>query len=223
MRSVPLIREPLSSQNARRIVHNTPGADQILLMLKRFGLLAALLPLAAAPALAHHPMEGMGLELSALTGLISGLAHPLLGPDHLLFLLVLGVVGWQRSLRSALSLLAVGLGGSALGLIWPGLPGAELLVSLSLVLEGLVLSGRLPSLLLLPAFALHGYVLSASVIGWEATPIAAYLFGLLVSQGLLLALSLSLLKRSLSPQGRLWLAGALVGVGAAFSWASLVA
>ena len=31
-------------------------------MLKRFGLLAALLPLAAAPALAHHPMEAMGLE-----------------------------------------------------------------------------------------------------------------------------------------------------------------
>jgi len=71
-------------------------------MLKRFGLLAALLPLAAAPALAHHPMESMGLEPTALTGLISGLAHPVLGPDHLLFLLVLGLVGWQRSLRSAL-------------------------------------------------------------------------------------------------------------------------
>ena len=192
-------------------------------MLKRFGLLAALLPLAAAPALAHHPMESMGLEPTALSGLISGLAHPLLGPDHLLFLLVLGLVGWQRSLRSAITLLAVGLAGSALGLIWPGLPGAEALVSLSLVLEGLVLSGRVPAVLLVPAFALHGYVLSGSVLGWETTPIAFYLLGLLVSQGLLLAVSLKLVGRALDPQQRLWLAGALVGVGAAFTWSSLIA
>jgi len=192
-------------------------------MLKRFGLLAALLPLAAAPALAHHPMESMGLEPSALSGLISGLAHPLLGPDHLLFLLVLGLVGWQRSLRSAITLLAVGLAGSALGLIWPGLPGAEALVSLSLVLEGLVLSGRVPAVLLVPAFALHGYVLSGSVLGWETTPIAFYLLGLLVSQALLLAVSLKLVGRALDPQQRLWLAGALVGVGAAFTWSSLIA
>ncbi len=192
-------------------------------MLKRFGLLAALLPLAATPALAHHPMESMGLEPSALSGLMSGLAHPLLGPDHLLFLLVLGLVGWQRSLRSAITLLAVGLAGSALGLIWPGLPGAEALVSLSLVLEGLVLSGRLPAVLLVPAFALHGYVLSGSVLGWETTPIAFYLLGLLVSQALLLAVSLKLVGRALDPQQRLWLAGALVGVGAAFTWSSLIA
>ena len=191
-------------------------------MLKRFGLLAVLLPLVAAPALAHHPMEAMGLEPTAFSGLFSGLAHPLLGPDHLLFLLVLGLVGWQRSLRSALTLLAVGLGGSALGLIWPGLPAAELLVSLSLVLEGLVLSGRVSPALLLPAFALHGYVLSGSVIGWETTPIAAYLFGLLLSQGLLLAVSLKFVQRTITSQQRLWIAGALVGVGAAFSWASLV-
>jgi urease accessory protein len=191
-------------------------------MLKRFGLLAALLPLAAAPALAHHPMESMGLEPTALTGLISGLAHPVLGPDHLLFLLVLGLVGWQRSLRSALVLLAVGLGGSALGLLVPGLPGMELLVSLSLVLEGLVLSGRLNSALLVPAFALHGYVLSASVLGWEATPIATYFAGLLLSQALLLAISLRLVSRGLSAVNRQWIAGLLVGIGAAFTWSSLV-
>jgi len=39
-----------------------------------------------------------------------------------------------------------------------------------------------PRWTLLPAFALHGYVLSASVIGWEPTPVAAYLLGLLISQ-----------------------------------------
>ena len=49
------------------------------------GLVAASL---FSPAHAHHPF-GMGdsTNLSALQGLLSGIGHPLLGPDHLLFLL----------------------------------------------------------------------------------------------------------------------------------------
>jgi len=186
----------------------------------------ALALLVAGPALAHHPMEGMQLVPSAFTGLISGLAHPLLGPDHLLFLVALALVGLQRSGRWMITLLAVGLAGSALGLIWPGLPAAELLVSLTLVVEGLVVLGRLPQGLLLPAFALHGYVLSGSVIGWESTPIATYLLGLLLSQGALLLLALLSLRgvaQQLNGQTRTLLAGTLIGIGAAFSWTALVA
>ena len=195
-------------------------------MTRRFLSAAALLlPLAAAPALAHHPMEAMGLLPTPLTGLISGLAHPLLGPDHLLFLLALALVGLQQSRRWMLSLLAVGLAGSLAGLLSPGLPMAEVLVSLSLVAEGLVVAGALPRSVLLPAFALHGYLLSASVIGWEATPIAGYFCGLLISQGALLLLALGLLRgiasRLSQPRLRL-LAGALIGIGAAFSWTALV-
>ena len=160
-------------------------------MFKRFGAPALLLAsLSAAPALAHHPMESMALVPSPVSGLLSGLAHPLLGPDHLLFLIALALVGFQRSMRWTMALLLVGLSATALGLWLPGLPGAEALVSLSLVVEGLVIVGRLPALSLIPAFALHGYVLSASVIGWESTPIAFYLLGLLLSQGALLTLSL---------------------------------
>jgi urease accessory protein len=186
----------------------------------------ALALLVAGPALAHHPMEGMQLVPSAFTGLISGLAHPLLGPDHLLFLVALALVGLQRSGRWMITLLAVGLAGSALGLIWPGLPAAELLVSLTLVVEGLVVLGRLPQGLLLPAFALHGYVLSGSVIGWESTSIATYLLGLLLSQGALLLLALLSLRgvaQQLNVQTRTLLAGTLIGIGAAFSWTALVA
>jgi len=196
-------------------------------MTKRFGAAALLLAsLSAAPALAHHPMESMALVPSPLSGLISGLAHPLLGPDHLLFLIALALVGFQRSLRWALGLLLVGLSATALGLWLPGLPGAEALVSLSLVAEGLVIAGRLPALSLIPAFALHGYVLSASVIGWESTPIAFYLLGLLVSQGALLVLSLLGLRRfsqGLAVSQKQLLAGVMVGIGAAFTWTALVA
>jgi len=196
-------------------------------MTKRFGAAALLLAsLSAAPALAHHPMESMALVPSPVSGLISGLAHPLLGPDHLLFLIALALVGFQRSLRWALGLLLVGLSATALGLWLPGLPGAEALVSLSLVAEGLVIAGRLPALSLIPAFALHGYVLSASVIGWESTPIAFYLLGLLVSQGALLVLSLLGLRRfgqGLAVSQKQLLAGVMVGIGAAFTWTALVA
>lgn len=187
---------------------------------------AGLLLLAAAPASAHHLMELFHQQQpTPLAGLLSGLGHPLLGPDHLLFLLALALVGLQRSSRWMLSLLAVGLLGSLVGLMTPQLPGAELLVALTLVLEGLVVVGRLPAALLVPSFALHGYVLSAAVIGWEPTAIGAYLVGLLLSQGTLLLLSLGVMRQTamaLAPSTRLLLAGSLMGIGAAFSWSLLV-
>jgi len=42
----------------------------------------------------HHPFAMPdGAQLSVWQGLISGLGHPLLGPDHFLFLLAMGLVG----------------------------------------------------------------------------------------------------------------------------------
>ena len=59
----------------------------------------ALLAMLVKPAFAHHPfaMPEAG-NLNALQGLISGVGHPLLGPDHLLFLLAIGFVGLNLSL-----------------------------------------------------------------------------------------------------------------------------
>ena len=179
-----------------------------------------------APASAHHLMALFHLnKVTPLAGLLSGIGHPLLGPDHLLFLLALGLVGLQQSGRWMIALLATGLAASGIGLLLPGLPGAETLVALSLVLVGLVLCGRLPRWTLLPAFALHGYVLSASVIGWETTPIAAYLLGLLISQGSLLLVALRLVRRwgaGLALAQLRLCAGLLIGIGGAFAWTSLV-
>lgn len=187
--------------------------------------LPLLLLLGAPAAQAHHLMALLHLQPTPLTGLLSGLAHPLLGPDHLLFLLALALVGLQSRLRWMLALLITGLVGSALGLLLPGLPGTEALVSFSLVAVGLVLFHRLPTPVLLPAFALHGYALSAAVLGWTSAPVAFYLLGLLLSQGGLLLLSLTLLRRlagRLGSGARPILAGTLIGVGAAWTWSSLV-
>ena len=185
----------------------------------------ALVLLFAAPASAHHLMELFRLTPSPLSGLVSGLAHPLFGPDHLLFLLALGLVGLQKRLSWMVGLLATGLAGSCLGLALPGIPLAEPLVALSLVVVGLVLLKRLPALLLVPAFALHGYVLSAAVIGWEQGPISFYLVGLLISQGLLLTAALTLVRRwgtGLSGSQLKLAAGILIGVGSSFAWSALV-
>jgi len=199
-----------------KILHGAPAGVAV----------AALLALGVAPAQAHHAMELLQLQPTPLNGLLSGLLHPVLGPDHLLFLLALSLVGLRRKASWMLALLVVGLLGSWAGLLWPGLPGAEPLVALSLAVVALVLLGRLPTPWLLPAFALHGYVLSAPVLGWSSMPVAGYLLGLAISQGLLLFASLRLLSRSaarLAPRTRRWLALALVGAGSALALAPLLA
>lgn len=180
--------------------------------------------LLGSPALAHHVADLGQLAPTAFNGVLSGLAHPVLGPDHLLFLLALSLVGLQHRRRWSLGLLVVGLLGSAAGLLWPGLPGAEVLVACTLVVEALVLLRRLPLGLLLPAMALHGYVLSGPVFGWTSMPVAAYAAGLLISQGGLLILALVLLRplaARLSAAKLRWMALALAGCGATWAVAAV--
>lgn len=193
------------------------------------GLLALFLLIpcwSVPPAFAHHVADLGEMRPTVLNGVLSGLAHPVLGPDHLLFLLALSLVGLQRRVSWALGLLVVGLLGSTSGLIWPGLPGAEVLVASTLVVEALVLLRRLPAVVLLPAMALHGYVLSGPVFGWTSMPLTAYGFGLLLSQGTLLLMSLVVLRPAvsrLSPAGLRWLAFALIACGATWALTGLAA
>ena len=181
-------------------------------------------------ALAHHPF-GMseGAELNGWQGLLSGIGHPLLGPDHLLFMLALSFVGLQRPRAWVLPLLAAGLGGSALSLLLPlpavAGPWAEGLVAFSLAAAGLVALSAWPTGVLLPLFALHGFLLGGTIIGAEPTPLAAYLLGLLLGQGALLLAVTSLSQRVLAwlgQDGRRLAAGIWIGLGSAFTWAALL-
>lgn len=188
-------------------------------------VLAGLGLLSPEPAAAHHLMGLFKLTPGPLAGWLSGLGHPLLGPDHLLFLLSVGLVAWSRPWGWVLALLAAGLGGNALGLVVPQLPGLELFVALSLVASGLVVAGRCPAVVLIPLYVFHGAALSGAVVGWESTSMACYLLGLLVSQSLLLLLALTVVRRwraIASVQALNLVAGLFIGLGLAFSWTALV-
>ncbi len=188
------------------------------------------LALAASPALAHHPF-GMpeGGQLSLTQGLISGIGHPLLGPDHLLFLVAVALVGWAQPRRWMLMLLAVGLLGSGIAQVVPLAesltPWAEAAVSLTLVLEGLVILEKLPVISLLPAIALHGYLLGGTIVGAEPTPLVGYGLGLLLSQGAVLLTAVSIsrgLQSWIGEHNRQLLAAVWIGIGSAFAWSILI-
>ena len=62
---------------------------------------AAVTCLAASPAWAHHVMGGK-LPSTLSEGLWSGLGHPVIGPEHLGFLLAVGIVVGAGGLNLAL-------------------------------------------------------------------------------------------------------------------------
>ena len=147
-----------------------------------------------SPALAHHPMGG-ATPATLWQGLLSGIGHPIIGADHLVFLLAAGVLcGASRFVSSRQALLLAGLfacaamAGTLLRVPGIAVPFGEGYVTVSLlVLAACLLLGRLPGLRLGAALSVaaglaHGYAFGESVIGAETTPVAAYLAGLALTQ-----------------------------------------
>jgi urease accessory protein len=154
--------------------------------------LAVPVALLAEPALAHHMMGG-ALPKTVAQGLLSGLGHPIIGIDHLIAIIGVGIIAAtiSRGFAPALAFSAAMIGGVALHLARAYLPAAELLVGLSTVAVGLsiVASSTLGVVsaggLLAVAGLVHGYALGESIVGAEPTQLVSYLVGLLVVQSLL--------------------------------------
>lgn len=155
-------------------------------------LLATLGVLAATPALAHHPLAGAPMETFA-HGLMSGVGHPLLGFDHLFFILALGVAALftGRALTAPLVYIGAMIAGVALVAGGVGLPFVEPAIALSLlVLGGLVARGRALSMpVALGLFAVaglfHGWAFGGALAGVEggaAAVASGYLIGLAATQ-----------------------------------------
>ncbi len=183
--------------------------------------LLVLLILSSIPVYAHHPFDGNAGPYNFFQGLLSGLAHPVLGLDHFLFLLSVGLSGFLFNKRYIALLIGSGLVGSMTGLTFPGMPGAEMIMGLSLTASAFVCLGRLNPSLMIPLIALHGYVLSGVMLGSEPTPLFAYHLGLFISETLLVLLGLKLLRSYLAQKNIL--AGILLGASITITYSHLVA
>jgi urease accessory protein len=141
---------------------------------------------------AHHVMN-YRMPATALEGLLSGLGHPVIGLDHLLFILGAGVLAGQLRRGIVLPLFFVVASVLAVAARAGGAPWAlsELWIAGSLVALGaLMLAMRVPgrglvAALFLVAGALHGYALAEGIVGAERTPLFAYFAGLAVIQSLI--------------------------------------
>ncbi|XDZ65147.1 HupE/UreJ family protein [Alphaproteobacteria bacterium LSUCC0684] len=201
-------------------------------MIKLFSTIFAAAIMVAAPAFAHHPMGG-AVPGTMLQGLLSGIGHPIIGVDHLAFVLGIGLLAAFQQARLVLP--AGFIAGTALGtlLIVGGvvLPMVEVVIGLSvLLIGGLVMAGRrlgAGAALLMAAGAglFHGWAYGEAVIGAETTPIIAYVAAFSVTQfgialgAMLLALAFSRKAEDGYPAPALQprLAGAMIaGIGLAF-------
>ena len=160
--------------------------------MKKLSLTAAF-ALMASPAFAHHPLNGMPMETFA-HGLLSGVGHPLLGFDHLFFVLAMGIAATFTSARltGPAAYIAAMLTGCALMYAGIAMPLAELVIVASLlVIGGLILSGRSIGagtwIALFATFGLfHGSAFGGAIAGQEGSVggavLAGYFIGLAALQ-----------------------------------------
>ena len=178
---------------------------------------------AASPALAHHPLGGLPMETFS-HGALSGIGHPVLGFDHLFFVLAMGVMAHLSGQRfgaplAYITAMLLGCVGTYAGL---ALPLQEGMIALSLIVLGGLLvrnrtDGRVAMLLAFAGFGLfHGAAFGASVATQEGGAGAAVLIGYLIGLGAvqyLIAIGAGLAARHASTL-QTQLAGAMVaGVG----------
>jgi len=148
--------------------------------------------------MAHHAM-GRSTPANFFEGFLSGLAHPVIGLDHLAFVVAIGLVSAGRA-RGALipvAFLLVAIAGTGVHLLRFDLPAAEIAVALSVVAAGLLLLSKRFNLSVLAALAslagfFHGYAYGESIIGAETTPLIAYLVGFTLIQFIIAILALRL-------------------------------
>ena len=182
--------------------------------------------LLAEPAMAHHVMGG-GMPATFADGLLSGLGHPIIGFDHFAAVVAVGCLAAAHRVAPALVIgfvLAM-MAGVAAHLTGTSVPGAEILVALSVIGLGTVmlLNRQMRPAVALALFVvvglLHGYVMGESIYGAEPTPLYAYLIGLAVIQSAIALAAMSvarMLMRRAADVPPLRLIGAgIAGIGLA--------
>ncbi|MCC5859783.1 MAG: HupE/UreJ family protein [Ectothiorhodospiraceae bacterium] len=154
-------------------------------------------------ALAHHPMGG-SIPDSTWHGLLSGFGHPIIGMQHLFFILSVALLVAVNPRRVgglvAFGFIVATLFGAILHVLGVGLPLVDSVVAVSLIVAGaaLALLRVLGTAALVTVVGIsglfHGHVYAESIIGATATPVVAYLMGFSLMH-LLLVLGIAELGR----------------------------
>ncbi len=181
----------------------------------------AIAPVAAALAASLGPSPAAAVEVGNDGGLVAGLLHPVLGFDHLLAMVAVGLLSVQLGGRAIWSVPAAFVFflvvGGALGLVGIPLLQVEGMIALSVLALGLAIAARagIPTILamcLVAVFAIfHGFAHGAE-IPRLAEP-AAYVAGFaLASAGLhLTGVTIGVLGRR--PQLRALFGAGVAGIG----------
>jgi urease accessory protein len=203
--------------------------------LRKVGVTIAAWTAGASSALAHHPTGGK-IPSTFTEGLLSGLGHPVIGPDHLVFIIAIGIAA--AIVPGGIGVVGAFMAASTLGVLahfgaW-NLPFAEVLVASTVVVAGvLVARGRYAGSgmwLALAALAgiVHGYAFGETIVGADRGVLGAYLVGLavisaVVATGIML-MTRSLVTQATAEEARLRIAGAVIGaVGVVLLAGSLIA
>jgi urease accessory protein len=190
----------------------------------------------STPAQAHHLMGGK-TPANFVEGFLSGLAHPVIGIDHFAFIVAVGLLAAtkRQGILIAIAFVLSAMVGTGLHLMGFSLPGAELLISGSVLLFGILLvlkdspnTGLVMALAALAGMC-HGYAYGESIFGASMTPLLAYLLGFTAIQ-LGIAISVMMLSQVLSRRqdasqvpSKMRSAGfVLCGIGAAFFSSQLI-
>jgi len=182
----------------------------------------------ANPSLAHHVMDGE-IPRTFFHGFLSGLGHPIIGLDHLAFVIAVGLIGYlhQNSYLLPLAFLTSMVGGIVLRLTSFELYLVEPAISASVVLLGIlaIRAKHLPTQVVVCGFAVagifHGYAYGGSILGAEVAPLSAYLLGLLAVQyaiaGMVIKLLEQLSNANASETPIRVIGGIVLGVGLVFT------
>lgn len=129
-------------------------------------------------------------------GVLSGVGHPILGFDHLFFVLAMGAAAALAGVlsRGVLAYIGAMLAGCLLISLGGSLPVQEVLVAVSLITLGLLIASQkhVPQLLLISVFAafglFHGAAFGGSIVAQEGGASAPVLIGYLLGLGMTQAL-----------------------------------
>ena len=183
--------------------------------------------LGASPALAHHPNDGK-LPSTFVEGFLSGIGHPVIGIDHLVFVVAIGLLAAlskKLGMVIPVAFVAATAIGTAIHLQSIDLPVPELIVSASVLVMGIFLAREkqmnLAIITAIGAIAgiFHGYAYGESIVGAETTALGAYLLGFCSIQLAISAIAFYIARSIVKTPTSIWLRFAgftISGIGFAF-------